>query len=289
MWTLNIMVLGYFVNHKDIHQFTDIGSKILTLLAITSLILYLIGYNSTSHIYGVSLDKNFLVYLNLPFIYLSYLYRFKLRFYILTIATLLLMSRTFYVMVLIYFIFSFLMNFSIKQIGYAIFIGFSIPIFIFYVIPSDSFLITRITNGIELVSSITELIKDPSNYAFISEGLGDRRRFLLFAGNLQILKDTFPFGTGIGIQNYLSNMPNDLVRDLSGRPARAHNFYLSYLAEMGIWFFGLIYLLLKPFLINKKHLPIFMSLMAGLAFNEFITTPYFWMFIGLLINLSYHD
>ena len=98
-------------------------------------------------------------------------------------------------------------------------------------------------------------------------------------------------GTGIGLKSY----QNSLEKNRLGCKAqgshkmvyiRAHNFYISYLAEMGIFFFPLIiFLILK--LRNRNSGYIILGLLIGFLGHEYLTSPYTWMIIGLSERLNY--
>ena len=121
--------------------------------------------------------------------------------------------------------------------------------------------------------------------------LQDHQRLCLTINNLNHIEKTFPKGTGIGLNSYL----NSLEKNKLGCEApyyegelyiRAHNFYISYLAEMGIFFIPLIlFLILK--LRNRNSGYIILGLLIGFFGHEYLTSPYTWMIIGLSERFNY--
>tara|TARA_Y100001978_G_scaffold183111_1_gene180453 strand:+ start:338 stop:1486 length:1149 start_codon:yes stop_codon:yes gene_type:complete len=121
--------------------------------------------------------------------------------------------------------------------------------------------------------------------------LQDHQRLCLTINNLNHIEKTFPKGTGIGLKSYL----NSLKKNNLGCKApfyeenlyiRAHNFYISYLAEMGIFFIPLIlFLFLK--LRNRNSGYIITGLLIGFLGHEYLTSPYTWMIIGLSERCNY--
>jgi O-antigen ligase len=284
MWILNILVLNSICQYVNLNKFANYYTNIILAIAIISVLLFIVGVNDSTHFYGTKLDKNFLVFVYAPAIFFSLKEKKIKSFVVLMIAAILLYSRTFYVMVIIFVIFNFILNISFRVILKAFFVSFLASLIILFYSFDDLFLYQRLINGLDLAFGFFDVIFNSANYELIASQLGDKRRFLHMISNIEIMKSTFPFGTGMGLENYLSHIPGDMLSALSNRPARAHNFYISYLAEMGLLFFVFFLILIKPLFENKSKFikPFFLSLLAGLAFNEFITTPFFWMAIGII-------
>ena len=114
-----------------------------------------------------------------------------------------------------------------------------------------------------------------------------------------MLEDKFFVGTGVGLKNYVSNILNYTDYD-SGYSTKAHNFYISYLLEFGI--FGYLLLLLYFYLIYSKINNcvkydtnnvcigckyLFISIAVMLLFNEYVTFPFFWVFMGVSLGYSH--
>jgi len=122
--------------------------------------------------------------------------------------------------------------------------------------------------------------------------MGDYNRVMLLTNAINIIKHNFLFGTGLGLENYrvafhkISNYHHD---------SKAHNFYLSYFAELGLAGFSILLLLL--FLIYKKLAPLnspyrafkvsFWIIAIMMTMNEYILLPEIWFYFGMLAGISY--
>ncbi|HUH59183.1 MAG TPA: O-antigen ligase family protein [Candidimonas sp.] len=121
--------------------------------------------------------------------------------------------------------------------------------------------------------------------------MNDYNRVMLLTGAVATAKEEFWFGTGLGLTNYrrtyhrVSNHFPD---------SKAHNFYLSYFAELGI--FGFALLLTMCFLIYRTLPPLhsrfrafrvsFLVTAIMMTMNEYILLPELWFFYGLLSGVS---
>ncbi|WP_202807719.1 O-antigen ligase family protein [Pseudoalteromonas sp. SCSIO_11900] len=151
------------------------------------------------------------------------------------------------------------------------------------------FLIQRVEEATELAVALYEYYYNGAGIG-VGKKVGDHQRFMLFVSNLDLLIGNFPYGTGMGLKNYLMHIdPKFYQYFVNGHVARAHNFYISYLAEMGVLFLFFIVLLFKIYSnIHAKILKAAMlSIFLGLAFNEYITSPYLWLFFGIAINKNF--
>ena len=108
--------------------------------------------------------------------------------------------------------------------------------------------------------------------------------------SFNLIKYTFPFGTGMGLGNYLNylNMYSSDFLNYTDHLGRAHNYYISFLAEAGVFFFGLTYFIFKPLFLNSNIIlkSFYFSLLIGIATNEYITSPFFWLLLGLVYRYS---
>lgn len=151
------------------------------------------------------------------------------------------------------------------------------------------FLIQRVEEATDLAVALYEYYYNGADIG-VGKKVGDHQRFMLFVSNLDLLIGNFPYGTGMGLKNYLMHIdPKFYQYFVNDHVARAHNFYISYLAEMGILFLFFIVLLFKIYSnIHAKILKAAMlSIFLGLAFNEYITSPYLWLFFGIAINKNF--
>ena len=122
-----------------------------------------------------------------------------------------------------------------------------------------------------------------------SEQFDDTRRIYLAIAALETIKETFPLGTGFGLDNYVLFAGGNIEGAYGGsvRLSMSHNFYLSYLALSGVFFIPLLMLLLRPiFNTANEYRLLYMMFLLGIAFNEYITSPIFWVVHGLALKKS---
>ena len=107
-----------------------------------------------------------------------------------------------------------------------------------------------------------------------------------------VIKDNLLLGTGLGMNNY--GIAFNKAVSNSFDIAKAHNFYLSYLAELGIIgfiilfvFFQKVYSKLPPYNSKYKAFKVcFISLALMMTMNEYILLPEIWFLFGMLIGIS---
>lgn len=142
----------------------------------------------------------------------------------------------------------------------------------------------RITTSVEMLSSGEKM----------DSSMGDYNRVMLLQNAILIIQNNFWFGTGLGLENYkkafhkVSNYHHD---------SKAHNFYLSYFAELG--FIGFMILIILLSLIYKNLAPLsskyrafkvsFWAVALMMTMNEYILLPELWFFFGMLSGISYNS
>ncbi|NYT62137.1 O-antigen ligase family protein [Alcaligenaceae bacterium] len=138
------------------------------------------------------------------------------------------------------------------------------------------------------VSTTTKMLMHGED---MNNSMSDYNRVMLLKGAIATAKDNFWFGTGLGLDNYRKGFRkvSDYVRD-----SKAHNFYISYFAELGIIGFGLLLTIL--FLISRKLYPLssphkafkvsFLVIAIMMTMNEYILLPEIWFFFGMLAGMS---
>jgi O-antigen ligase len=119
----------------------------------------------------------------------------------------------------------------------------------------------------------------------------DERRLSLILTSIKTILELFPFGTGMGLSNYefFAERNFDLISSSGSKHiGLAHNFYLTYTALIGIMIIPLLFILLFPLIFKIKKYGIFaylyFSFLIGIFFNEYITSPVFWMAYGLALK-----
>ena len=158
-------------------------------------------------------------------------------------------------------------------------------IFLYLLLPISTGIYERII--IRTPHTITKLITGEG----LSPNEEDYRRYMLLQSSIELIKNNFWIGTGIGLENYRVGLRNIGIYEFS---SKAHNFYLSYLAELGI--IGFSILLCMLFQIYRKLAPLntpyrafrisFLSIAFMMTMNEYILMPELWFFYGMLIGVS---
>ncbi len=127
----------------------------------------------------------------------------------------------------------------------------------------------------------------------IERSVSDHNRVLLVNGAIANGREHFWFGTGLGMENYRAGL-----RKASPFPvtSKAHNFYLSYFAELGLFGFALllailqrIYASLPPLSSRFRAFRVCFLVMAlMMTMNEYILLPELWLFFGLMSGIARH-
>ncbi|NGM87292.1 O-antigen ligase family protein [Parapusillimonas sp. SGNA-6] len=122
--------------------------------------------------------------------------------------------------------------------------------------------------------------------------MGDYARVALLTGAIETAKEHFWFGTGLGLENYREGLRKASNYD---RLSKAHNFYVSYFAELGVVGFSILLAIL--YLIWRSLLPLssryrafrvsYIVIAVMMAMNEYILLPELWFFFGMLAGMSY--
>ena len=156
------------------------------------------------------------------------------------------------------------------------------------IIKLNPFLNQRLMSAIILIENFYEYFNN--NSLEIARNIDDSRRFFVTLANFNLIQYTFPFGTGMGLDNYLNylHLYSSEFLSYTDHLGRAHNYYISYLAEAGLFFFILTYLIFKPLFINSNIIlkSFYFSLLVGIATNEYITSPFFWLLLGLVYRYN---
>lgn len=125
----------------------------------------------------------------------------------------------------------------------------------------------------------------------VDRSVGDRNRVLLVHGALATAREHFWFGTGLGMENYREGLSKASPLPLT---SKAHNFYISYFAELGVFGFALllailqrIYASLAPLRTRHRAYRVSFIVMAlMMTMNEYILLPELWLIFGILAGVS---
>jgi len=301
MWAVNILLMltvSFIVNRINYEIVLDIFKKLVLLIAISSLIgilKFLIGLQDDANFMPM-MNRNGTAYLIVSvtpiLLFLGdtklikfYVFIFSIGLYF--ICLLFIQSRmglmSFFFTFIIYYIYN--KKFQLHKL--LLFLIFLIFIVVLYLPPIryiEERLVDRTLKTVLLITSGEGLTPD----------MGDYARFQLILYSIEIIKENFWFGTGVGLENY-----RDRIRLLNPiRESKPHNFYLSYLAEFGAVGFSILLILL--FMVWRRFLKIgiskelsytfstiFITNMFMLFMNEYITYPLIWWIWGIGLGLSY--
>lgn len=113
--------------------------------------------------------------------------------------------------------------------------------------------------------------------------VGDYERVLLIRAGITVFRENFYFGVGEGNKMYQSEF-NRLVEGYD-RDSRAHNFFVSRLANFGIVGFALFLYGYFTELKAKKDFYIYsVTIAVVFLFNEYVLLPHIFVMTGLIPN-----
>lgn len=119
----------------------------------------------------------------------------------------------------------------------------------------------------------------------------DFNRVQLMTAAILVIEKNFLLGSGLGLENYRKKL-----REVSNyhKESKAHNFYLSYMAELGL--LGLSALIIFFSLVFQKLIGLrsiypefrtsFIVIAVMMTMNEYILLPEIWFFFGVLVGIS---
>lgn len=252
-------------------------------------LLFGIAVGSLKYVSGVSEDSNFFVYFNRNASALIVLLFFSLYSYYNRY------SRFYPQVTVIYFLFFLFLESRAGIIGFLIlnsvlFLKFrmkNLLIILFSTVFFVSILssnlgedifkrLDRMSNSIETLLSHDNLRNDQNDY----------RRVMLIYSGIDIVKNNYFWGTGIGTANYLRFFDEAKFPTIPGQP---HNFYLSYPAQMGLFGF-FIFILILYFCFNvifkfggRSGKSFVIMLFFYLTFNEYILLPEVWVLSAFFV------
>lgn len=150
-----------------------------------------------------------------------------------------------------------------------------ISIFFISLTPTAERIIERSTISLDPAESIQE-----HNY--------DMHRVILISNAIEVIGKNYLFGGGPGLDNYLKHAENTEYAYI--RNARPHNFYLSMLADFGIFgvllfIFGFLRFIKSTKKMGYKgHYQFLIPISLMLLFNEYILMPEIWVGYAIFIN-----
>ena len=208
--------------------------------------------------------------------------RFWLLFFIILSTVVLIKSRA----GMICFLFSFLFmhaRLNMKTLKYLFLAG---------ILAAGAFLFGAVDVSVDKLQSAGTTVSKFFGDADFDSTDADYQRYMLVQSALAIISDHFVFGAGVGVPNYQAAFSGSV--DFFDRDSKAHNFYLSYFAELGLVGFVLL-LLCFSFVYRfvsvnnvefRSFRAIFLSVMLVMAMSEYILLPELWFFFGMLSGVA---
>jgi hypothetical protein len=269
-WMINYLIYRYY-------SISNISFKLkkIDFLVIISLLIVIGSYRLIT---GLDTDGNPYALINRNatstiivffFVYYKSLFE-KFSFVDLLLIVLLVLngSRSSLLAIVAYYFIFYFKDFKLKRMVY--FTGF---IFLcLYMLSFNNLAIKRFNAGTNFFKQLNSKEVDE---------VGDYERVLLIRGGLQIFQENIFFGVGEGIKKYQEEF-NRIVIGYN-RDSRAHNFFVSRLANFGIVGFSLFlfgyYFELKA---KKNFFLISSSFAIVFFFNEYVLLPHIFLLTGLM-------
>jgi O-antigen ligase len=124
----------------------------------------------------------------------------------------------------------------------------------------------------------------------VVEHVGDYKRIVLINAAIDIIKDNLFFGVGVGVDNYINAFSLSVDYYDSDKAVRAHNLYLTRLANFGligyIIFMSLMISIYRQLLDYKTFKIAFIAVAFLMIFNEYILLPELWIIFGLYAGIA---
>lgn len=275
IWNLNILVAIYFYNLllKDSNLIGHFY-KLLFYIAIIGIAMFIITSNDTSNPFQSLINVNSYQFILFVAMILSLEYGNKKDKYFLALAIVLTFSRA----ALIFLLFFTLASIKNKKsLVLYMLLAFVIILPFVVIIKFDD-----LVSGFQMLGNFFTLVMSMDTETLellLKTQASDKDRLILWFAGVDIIIQTFPLGTGLGISNYTHFFR---FEDLIGREGgRAHNVLISYIAEFGIFvvvlFYFIFYKIFVKYNINKQYVTIYWGIFCVLLFSEYLTSPYFWI------------
>lgn len=267
MWILNLYLASYISLNDKMKTFFK-SSTISSIILISLFPLYhVLGYEPSNFFnsYGFNVNQlSFLVIFSIFF--LLFENKNKLFQFLIIIPLFYLKSR----MLILQSILLLLFKFKYKRLLFII--SFPVVCFLFFKLSIFSLLIEMY--DILILSNLD-----------LAMNFDDSRRLSLLVSGIKVIHNLFPYGSGLGLENFTHYSSLFFLDDVNFRSSMTHNFYISYTGVFGILAFPFICSLIAPIFSIKSFLKNFVVILFfGIAFNEYITSPYFWVVYGTFLQ-----
>lgn len=296
-WPVNfaiyLSVFNYFskASIDDVNNVLSVFFKVLCASCLVGILRYAIGISTDSNFMPLVNRNGTVVFIIMAFPLIFYMletrqikrFAFVILWLLFGITLILMYSRSgligFFFVTLIYF-----SRFDFKSIAIGSLISIVTIILIVSPIGNRSF--ERLAHT---QSSVTKVVSGEA----IDQGENDYARFMLLKSAWRIFENNIWFGSGIGVPNYRAEFHQHV--DFYNRDSKAHNFYLSYLAELGVVGFAVLTLLLRDIykklsLDSPKYKAFkvsFLGIAIMMTMNEYILLPELWFFYAMLGGITF--
>ena len=268
-WLINYFIYKYYSINNKIFKLKQLDFYIivstLTVIAVCKLIFGLDTDGNPYPLLNRNATSTIIIFL---FVYYKILYnKFDFLDFLFIFLLIINGSRSSLLAISVFYFLFYFKGFKFKNIFVFTFLFSSI----FYALSFNNIAVKRFDAGINFFN---QLSKDEV------ERVGDYERVLLIRSGIQIFNDNMIFGVGEGIGKYQSEF-NRIVTGYS-RDSRAHNFFITRLANFGIVGFTLFLIGYYYELKSKKYFFISSVTFAIIFFfNEYVLLPQIFLLTGL--------
>lgn len=299
MWVLNFFIcifvatISYRIKTEELIEIFKCWCKLIFLSEIIGISRY---------IFGISIDSNFMVMMNrngtifldmlftpILFYLVAYNINLKPKYILFFITKIIFVVMTQSRMGIITLVLSAIFYIFIKNMGNIVkLFSNTLIVIITIVIIGMTPISAGIVDRIEVtMNTIDIIVNDKPFYP----GMKDYARYQMMKDCVNVIKNNTYFGTGIGLDSYRK----ELVKVGPIRMSKPHNFYLSYLAELGIFGFGILawifIIIIKSIHRRDKSFhalwyTIIFIILLMFTMNEYISLPILWMMLGLILGRS---
>ena len=292
-WPFNLFLFLVAANYFYRLESPGVAKKVIVKLVVILLLGCLIGL--FRYFTDITYDANFLPFMNRGPVAILMIIVTPLMFYLHSIkyitTQLLILSWILIFITFLYlftriglfaFIFSSVLYlFSISKKGKLIGVLILIGVFVVYLSGVADVMFNRFATMPDTLSRIQAGTMDGEAY--------DYRRFILVNAAIDIIKENFWLGTGVGLENYINELKR-IVPNFATHYGKSHNFYLSYFAELGFIGFSMLLLLLVGVYRKVRQVLAmkiaFVTMAIFMMVSEYILFPELWFFFGMLAGMS---
>lgn len=296
-WIVDFLIylsVFYFFSRstfKEGQKVIKIFFVVISLSCIVGILRYFVGLSPDANFMPMVNRNGTVVFLVMVSPLLFYLFTTRvigksvfLLSWVLFFATLLLMQSRSGILGFIFVTVIYFVRWNAKSIALGILS--SALILSVFIAPIDLPVVKRLTDAQQSIAHVY-------SGEGIEQGQKDYARYMLLKAAWTIFENNPLFGAGIGVPNYRAEFAEHV--NFFHRNSKSHNFYMSYLAELGIigfswliFLLSLIYRALPPLSSQFRAFKVsFMGMALMMTMNEYILLPELWFFFGMLGGIGY--